>query len=163
MRENPGVFVVLLLLMVPPGVFAQEYSRTTIEVSGGYAGFLDESAIPHGTVGAAVRWDLGRHISIGPEFVYMQAENDSDLFLTGKVVIDGFRDRAVSPYFVADGGLMLHRATFFRGAPFWSQEGAASFGGGARFRLTPRVFLAPELRIGWEPHIRVGVTVGWKM
>ena len=134
-----------------------------MEVSGGFAGFVDESIIPHGTLGTAVRWDVGRHVSIGPELVFMKAENDFDLFLTGKLVVDFRRTRAVSPYFVADGGLMLHRSTFPRQTAFWVREGAVSFGGGARIAITPRLFVAPEMRIGWEPHIRITAIVGWRL
>ena len=71
--------------------------------------------------------------------------------------------RAVSPYFVADGGLMVSRLTFVRAVEFWYREGAASFGGGARINLTPRVFVAPEVRLGWEAHLRFTAIMGWRM
>ena len=131
-----------------------------IEVSGGYAGFVDESVIPHATVGTALRWDLGRHVSVGPELVFMKADHDIDLFLTGKLVVDFMRTGPISPYFVADGGLMLHRPDF---PLFWAKEGAFSVGGGARIAISPRLFVAPEMRIGWEPHIRITAIVGWRL
>ena len=164
MRKRRILSVILVLLAVPGVAAAQEFPGRVVEVSGGFAGFVDETIIPHGTLGAAVRWNLGRHFSVGPEIVYMNGgPEDQDLFLTGKVVIDFLRDRAVSPYFVADGGLMVSRLTFVRTSDFWYREGAVSFGGGARINVSPRVFVAPEVRLGWEPHIRFTAIVGWRM
>jgi hypothetical protein len=162
-RSNCLIVGALLLLALPATGSAQDTPRSAIEVSGGFAGFLDESVIRHGTLGTALRWDLGRRFSVGPEFVYMKTGGDQDFFVTGKVVIDFLPNRQVSPYFVADGGVMLHRATNVRNPPFWSREGAVSFGGGARINLTPRFFVAPEIRIGWEPHIRVTTAFGWRL
>ena len=163
MRKRRILSAILALLAMPGVAAAQELSRRVVEVSGGFSGFVDETIIPHGTVGTAVRWDLGPHLSVGPEFVYMSGgADDQDMFLTGKVVVDFRRERAVSPYLVADGGLMLSRLTFVRSGDFWYREGAVSFGGGARVRVSRRVFVAPEVRIGWEPHIRVTAIVGWR-
>ena len=127
-------------LAIPGLAVAQDLSRRVIEVSGGFAGFVDESIIPHGTVGAAVRWDVAPHLSVGPELVYMAGgSDDQHVHLTGKVVVDFLRDRAASPYFVADGGLMIARLTFARPGDFWYREGAVSFGGGARINAQPPV------------------------
>jgi hypothetical protein len=161
--HSKALFVGILLLLIPVTASAQGIPGPVVEVSGGFAGFVDESIIPHGTLGAALRWDLGSHLSVGPEVAYMKTDGDQDLFLTGKAVFDFLRHHQVSPYFVVDGGLMLHRTTRVRNPPFWAQEGAVSFGGGARINVTPRVFVAPEMRLGWEPHIRISVFVGWRM
>ena len=164
MRNRRILSVILVVLAIPGVAAAQELSGRVVEVSGGFAGFVDESIIPHGTLGTAVRWNLGRHFSVGPEIVFMNGgPGDQDLFLTGKLVVDFMPARPVSPYFVADGGLQVTRLTLVRPADFWYREGAVSFGGGARINLTPRVFIAPEVRIGWEPHIRFTATVGWRM
>jgi hypothetical protein len=162
-RNRRILSVIVGLLAIPGLAAAQELSRRVVEVSAGFAGFVDETIIPHGTVGAAVRWDVAPHLSVGPELVYMAGGfDDQDVFLTGKVVVDFLRDRAASPYFVADGGLMVSRLTFFRSDDFWYREGAVSFGGGARINVSRRVFVAPEVRIAWEPHIRFTVIVGWR-
>jgi len=163
-RKQRILSAIVWLLAIPGLAAAQELPGRVIEVSGGFAGFVDESIVKHGTLGTAVRWNLGRHLSVGPEIVYMNGgPGDQDLFLTGKLVVDFMPARAVSPYFVADGGLMVSRLTFVRAADFWYREGAVSFGGGARINLTPRMFVAPEVRIGWEPHIRFTATLGWRM
>ena len=156
--------MVLGLLALPGAVLAQEQTRSVLEVTGGYAGFVDDATIEHVTIGTAWRWNVGPRFSLGPEIVYMRGPGgDRDVFVTGKVLIDFLPSRSVSPYFVADGGLMLHRDSFAFSSAYWSNEGAVSFGGGARVDVTPRMFIAPEVRIGWEPHVRVSVNVGWRM
>ena len=163
MRPERVFSLILCLLVLPVAAGAQDLPRRTVEVSGGFAGFIDESIIPHGTIGAAVRWDLGRHVSFGPEVVFMKGEgNDDDLFLTGKFVFDFRRDRQVSPYAVVDGGMMIHHGTFVGAPAFWAKEGALSFGGGVRINGPGGIFVAPEVRIGWEPHIRYTLSVGWR-
>jgi hypothetical protein len=162
-RKQRILSVIVGLLAIPGLAAAQELPGRVVEVSGGFAGFVDESIIKHGTLGAAVRWNLGRRLSVGPEIVYMNGgPGDQDLFLTGKLVVDFMPARAASPYFVADGGLMVSRLTFVGASDFWFREGAVSFGGGTRINLSPRMFLAPEVRIGWEPHIRFTVILGWR-
>lgn len=165
MRPERVVPWMLCLLMAPALGAAQELPRRTLEVSGGFAGFVDESIIPHGTIGTALRWDLGPHLSAGPEVVYMKGDgSDQDLFVTGKLVADFRRARALSPYFVVDGGVMINRSDFPGGSAYWYREGAFSFGGGLRMNgAGGRMFLAPEVRIGWEPHIRFTLNVGWRM
>ena len=133
-----------------------------VDVSGGYAAFVDESPIPHVTFGGGARWQLSPRVSVGPEVVFMKGpDDDRDVFLTGKVIVDFLPRRLVSPYFVADGGAMLH-GTKFSGGPYWVHEGAVSAGAGARIDVSPQLSIAPEFRIGWEPHLRIGVRVTWR-
>jgi hypothetical protein len=110
-----------------------------------------------------VRWQLTPRISVGPDFVFMRGPGgDRDVFLTGKVIVDFMPNRPVSPFFVADGGAMFHGDQFFNGTSFWAKEGAVSAGGGVRINVSPRVAIAPEFRIGWEPHFRIGTMVIWR-
>jgi hypothetical protein len=137
-------------------------SRVAVDFSGGYAGFADESLIGHGTFGAGFVWRVTPRLSVGPEAVFMNGpKGDRDVFLTGKLVFDFLPSRLISPYVVADGGAMLHADRFVTGS-YWSQEGAVSGGGGVRFNLAPNLSIAPEFRIGWEPHLRVGAVVTWR-
>ena len=156
--------VIAFLLVLPAAAQAQEH-RGTLDLSAGYAAFLDEDAIEHLAVGGAWRWRVTPRFSVGPEVVFMKGPGgDRDVFITAKVLVDFMPERRASPYFVADGGIMIHRDEFdFRSGPFWSKEGAGSFGGGVRIDITPRLFVAPEFRIGWEPHVRVTGVVGWRM
>jgi hypothetical protein len=142
---------------------AQEPPRPSIEFASGYAGFVDESPVNHFTLGGGWRWHATRRLSLGPEIVYMQGPHaDRDLFLTARLVLDSMPAARASLYFVADGGIMLHRDGFLQGTG-WYKEGAGSFGGGVRIDVTDRVYVAPEVRIGWEPHVRATVVVGWRL
>jgi hypothetical protein len=156
---------IALILVIPSIAGAQDARRGTLDISGGYAGFTDEDIIGHVSIGGGWRWNLTPRFSVGPEVVFMKGPGgDRDVFITAKAVVDFMPQRRASPYFVADGGFMAHRDEFvFSTGPYWSKEGAVSFGGGVRIDVTPRLFVAPEVRIGWEPHVRVTAVVGWKM
>jgi hypothetical protein len=159
-----SILALAIVWSIPASAGAQvrENPRLAVDVSAGYAAFLDESPIAHATAGGAVRWRLSPRFSVGPEITFMKGPGgDRDLFLTGKAVVDFMPRRRASPYFVADGGLMLHRDDFFHTGAFWAREGAVSFGAGARVRMTPRLSLAPEVRVGWEPHVRIGGVLTW--
>jgi hypothetical protein len=160
----PLIFAAFLSL---PGLAAsanaqEAPSRFAIDVSGGYAGFADEAIVGHSAAGAGFLWRLTPRLSVGPEAVFMNGpDGDRDVFLTGKLVFDFMPARPVSPYVVADGGAMLHASQFIDGS-YWSQEGAVSGGGGVRFNVTPKLSIAPEFRVGWEPHLRIGAVVTWR-
>ena len=162
MRVMEALGLTAVLLGIPAIAQAQDARRQAIEASGGYAVFVDEAPIHHSVIGGAWLWQATPRIGIGPELVYMRGPgSDRDLFLTGKVVMQATPDAAASLYFVADGGVMFHRAALPRG-PLWVREGAVSFGGGVRINVTDNVYVAPEVRIGWELHARATVTVGWR-
>jgi hypothetical protein len=154
---------VVVLLGFATSALAQETpSRLAVDFSGGYAAFVDESPIGHFTLGGGVRWQLTPRVSVGPDVVFMRGPGDDrDIFLTGKVVVDFMPDRQLSPFVVADGGAMFHGDRFVTGS-FWTKEGAVSGGGGVRINVSPHVSIAPEFRIGWEPHLRFGATVTWR-
>jgi hypothetical protein len=132
--------------------------------TGGYAGFLDESLIEHGVVGAGMEWVLTPRIAVGPEVLYMIGPgSDRDLFVLG-VVRFGILPftRRVVPIAIAGGGFMVH-ADRFNGETFRSSEGSFVLGGGVRVDVSPRVYVAPEVSIGWEPHVRASVNVGIRL
>lgn len=152
-----------LFIIVPVAARSQERPAPAVDLSIGYAGFVDEATIDHFMIGGGMRWHVTPRVSLGPEVVYMIGpREDRDLFFTGNVTFDILDFTAVTPYLVAGGGLMLHRDVF-RTGPFWSNEGTFTAGGGVRARLTDRLYVAPELRIGWEPHWRVSATFGWRL
>ena len=130
-----------------------------VEVSAGYAGFVDESLIGHVLFGGSGRWYLTPRVSVGPEVVYMVGPDaDRDLFVTGNVTFDLRRTppagrRRVMPYVVVGGGFFQHRDRFGP-ASFVSYEGAFTGGGGVRAWTSPATYVAGEVRVGWEGHIR---------
>jgi len=139
-----------------------------IELSSGWAGFADDSVIHHGLIGGAARFYASRRLSIGPELVYLIGPgSDRDLMLTGNLTFDllgptGTGARRATPYLVAGIGLLRHTNDFY-GQRFASTEGAFTAGGGVRVFLTDRLYIAPEARVGWELHLRIGATVGLRL
>ena len=136
-----------------------------VDASVGYAGFVDESLIGHALFGGSGRWYLTPRVSVGPEVVYMVGpDDDRDLFVTGNLTLDLRRTppagrRGVVPYVVIGGGLFQHRDRFGRES-FVSYEGAFTGGGGVRAWISPRTYVAGEVRAGWEAHIRYSGQVG---
>jgi Outer membrane protein beta-barrel domain len=144
---------------------AQDRPAPAVDVSTGWAGFVDDATIHHWVFGGGARFYVTPRLSIGPELVYMIGpDDDRDLIVTGNVIFDflkpsGGRPRRVTPYVLGGGGFFQHRDRFATGT-FTSTEGAFTVGGGVRAFITDRVYVAPEVRFGWEPHFRAGVTVG---
>jgi hypothetical protein len=52
--------------------------------------------------------------------------------------------------------------TFFDDA-VTSTEGAFTAGGGVRARVSRRISVGLDARVGWETHVRVGGTVGIRL
>jgi len=130
-------------------------------ITGGYAAFVDDVLIDHGVVGGGLEWVPWRHVAVGPEVVYMVGPGtDRDIFVLGtaRFGVVPF-ERAVVPFVSLGGGLMRHAGGIGE-RPYASTEAAFVVSGGVRFRPTRRVFIAPEVALGWEPHLRATVTVG---
>ncbi len=145
---------------------AQERRRPAVEAIGGWAGFVDDATIDEALVAGGVRWYVTSRVSVGPEVTYMIGPRTiRDLLITGNVVFDlvapraGTTPRAVTPYVVAGAGLFRHSQKFGT-ETFRSNEGGLTGGGGARIRVNNRVYVAPELRLGWELHARAAATLG---
>ena len=158
-----GCWIFATMVAVP--VAAQDRPAPVVEFSTGWAGFVDDATIHHSVFGGGARFYVTPRVSIGPELTYMIGPNDDrDLIVTGNVIFDvlkpaGGRPRRVTPYVLGGGGLFQHRDRFRTGT-FTSNEGAFTVGGGVRAFVTDRVYVAPEVRFGWELHFRAGVTVG---
>jgi len=156
-----GFFVAGCLVMAG-GALAQ---APAVEVTAGYAGFVDDATISHGVIGGLARWQVTPRLGIGPEVTYMRGpRSDRDLFVMGNVTWDlvsggSRRPGRVVPYVLGGAGFFRH---FDRFGPlsFASNEGTFTAGGGARAWVTPRVYVGGEARFGWELHTRVTGTVG---
>jgi hypothetical protein len=151
----------------PAAAAAQNATRpaSSVEITTGYAGFADEDLVNHFVIGGAGRVYLTPRVSVGPEFVYMIGpDTDRDLMVTGNLTFDFLRsgpDRPVVPFVVGGIGL-FHHTNDFLDRTFSSTEGAFTAGGGARVSITDRWYVAPEFRIGWEPHVRATVSAGYR-
>ncbi|MQA28379.1 MAG: hypothetical protein GEU82_00870 [Luteitalea sp.] len=154
--------VIAILCPLAASAGAQSRPPTArVTLTGGYAGFVDDSWINHQVVGGGAEWVVTPRIAVGPELLYMIGPRvDRDLFVLGmaRFGILPFSRRVV-PVAIAGGGFMVH-SDRFNGRTFRSAEGAFVFGGGARVGVTPNVYVTPELTMGWEPHVRASVNVG---
>lgn len=160
--------LVLTLVLTAGSAFGQSTDvrpRPAAEVLAGYAGFVDDSTIEHGIVGAAARVYLTPRLAVGPEFVYMRGpDSDRDWYLTGNLTFDVLsphagRPRRVTPFLVAGGGFFQHRERFGV-SDFSTYEGAFTAGGGVRGWISERVYAFADARLGWEPHLRVNGGIG---
>jgi hypothetical protein len=165
-----GVIAALLILAsgaLSPVVAQAVRHRPSpaVELTAGYAGFVDSPFIDHTMFGGAMRFHLSPRISIGPEVQYMIGPDiDRDLLITGNLTIDFLPPRAgggarTTPYAVVGAG-WFHNTTRVGTGPYSSSEGAFTAGGGVRVWLNQRLYLAPEFRLGWEPHYRISGTLG---
>lgn len=144
---------------------AQPSPAPAVEVTAGYAGFVDEALIGHSVIGGQARWSVTPRLSVGPEITYMVGPgSDRDLFVTGNVVWDFVsrgvpRPGLVVPYVIGGAGFFRH-SDRFGPMSFSSTEGTFTGGGGARVWVTPRAYVGGEARLGWELHTRLAATVG---
>jgi hypothetical protein len=152
----------LLALAAAPGVAgAQATTGIAIEGTGGWAGFVDDATIEFGVIGGGVRVPVTPRLSVGPEVSYMVGpRGQRNLLLIGSLWYDLTPSASpVVPYVVVGGGWYRHRELVGTG-PYASGEGTFTAGGGVRVRLTDRVYVGADARIGWELHLRTAAHVG---
>jgi hypothetical protein len=146
-------------------VHAQGAGPFAVEVTAGRAAFLDESPINHAVVGVAMRYALTPRLGVGPELLSTRGPGDQrTLTVTVNLTYDllpppGTRARAVTPFIVAGAGVFRSRDRF-NGVPFSHTEGGLTGGGGVRLWISERLYVAGEVRTGWEPHVRGSATLG---
>jgi hypothetical protein len=148
----------------PTTASAQSSAAPTVTLGAGWAGFVDDGRVDHGAFGGGLEWVLTPRVAIGPEILYMVGpDEDRDLFVLGVARLGMLPLRSrVAPFVTLGAGTMTH-SDRFGSQSYRSTEGAVIAGGGVRITVSPRVYVAPELTIGWEPHIRASVTVGIRL
>ncbi len=130
--------------------------------------FPDDGVVHERLIGAALRVHLTPRLSIGPELLHVAGRGHSHLILTGNLTYDlrrrtGQGAPRLVPFLVAGGGMYSTRESFFPRADFVSFEGAFTAGGGLRAELGNRLVAGVDVRMGWEPHVRVNGLVGWRL
>ena len=150
-----GILAALLLCALP----ALGQRQVDVKGSIGVASFVDDSADNHLLTGGSVRLYVTRRFSIEPELLYLYRDSrHHDIVLMPNFVYD-FGGSRVVPYVTGGVGLMWTKDRgLFRST---NTEVAASGGVGVKFYLNDRWFVAPEARIGWEPHIRISAGIGY--
>ena len=153
----------LLFAAVPA---AAQGTPRALDVTFGYAGFVDEETDHFGVVGGAFRHYLTPRLSVGPEFVVMFNGDpflNRAVMLTGNVTFDFLRVTGPSalrltPFVIGGLGGFWARQSFPSDA-FWAMDPAFTAGVGLRGRVSDRISVAAEYRVGWELHQRLTGTV----
>lgn len=148
------VFGVIELMAV---AVSAQHRGWVAEVSGGWAGLVDDATKDYLLVGGTVRRHVSPRVSVGPEIVIMSDSGlvrDRNVMLTGNVVLDAAPDARVSAFAIGGVGMFWGREQL-RDEPYWSSDPAFTAGGGLRVNVTESVTLGGEYRIGWELHQRV--------
>jgi hypothetical protein len=172
MKNKMFLLLVLLLIAAFPSGMAwaqsptggeEQIRKSRIEVSGGagWAGFPDEDWLHHVTVGTLARIQIVGGLKLAPEFTYMyRSQADRDLVLVPNLVYEFRRNAKMVPYIIGGVGLLRHYEKY----PNWERAangGTFGVGFGAKIFIKSRVYVAPEVRFGWEPFLRIGGSVGY--
>jgi hypothetical protein len=161
---RPAALLAAIIIGVALPAAAQSVRPApSLELHTGYAGFVDEVWIKRTMIGGAGRAFVSPRVAVGPEFLYLDGrDGEHDWTLMGTVTFDVLRESAstrVIPFVVAGAGMVRQTALVGTGF-FTSRDPTFSGGGGVRILLGRRWFVAPEVRLGFEPTMRIGVTVG---
>ena len=148
-----------LAVLVLAVVVSAQAQRGRVEVRGdvGTTGFLDDFSDRHLLVGTSLRAYFTQRLSFQPEYQFLNGRSHTDSIFLANVAYD-LRDasRRVVPYVVIGAGVVHNRQTRFSStSPFYSG------GFGAKIHLHPRWYLAPDFRVGFEPHYRFSVGFGY--
>lgn len=168
-----GLSVVWALAsVVAPTTEAQERGLASVEFVTGHAGYVDDAWDHRVIAGAVVRLAVTPRFTIGPEVIYLHGRHGShDVTVTGTATYDLFRadaKRRVAPFVVVGAGLIRQQSLVGGGPgatglfPYSTSEVTVSGGLGARIEVWRGLFIAPDVRLGWEPETRLTVTVGWR-
>jgi hypothetical protein len=161
-RISSIVFAAVLLAL-PRVAATQDRPAPAVDLQAGWIGFADDGIVSETMFGGAMRWYASPRVAIGPELIYIAGSTHSHFVVTGNVTFDLLRDRGVTPFLVAGGGLFQTREDFPGMPSFTSNEGAFTAGGGVRVAAGDRITVGVDVRMGWEPHIRVNGVLGIRL
>ena len=143
-----------------------------VRVLGGHAYGLEDTP-PHAWLaGGAVTTPVGSRMRVGLEVLHAHMFGfeyyERRATLINPVVECQFSPGSrVSPYVTGCLGFTFYRSLFPAGPDAqleWEHGGSFNLGGGAGIRLflTKRLFVAPEVRLGWIPFLRSTIPVGYR-
>ena len=157
MRSIPAAIIVVLCVSAMAQA-RQDRPEDRVQIRGlfGSAAFFESQT--HKTVGATIDFRLAGGLRLGPELIYhIGPDQDRDITSTALVSYDFRRLKRVTPFVTGGVGLLHH--TEGRGS---SNSLTAGGGGGLKFAITQRLFVAGEVRAGWEPIARAMVGIGYR-
>jgi hypothetical protein len=150
---RPFIFILLFA-----SIAAAQRPDAEARLTAGWVGFLDEGPDHHVLAGGAVRYYLTPRLSFEPELMYFAGENNHwDIALTPNLAFDFRGGGSAVPYVV--GGVGWMHSKFGR---FTTDDVYVSGRFGVKLFMTPGIYFAPEIGIGWEPHVRISGTVGFR-
>lgn len=129
----------------------------------GYATFIDEDPVDHLFTGASFRYYALSRLSVEPEFVFLYRDGtDKDVGFQVNAAWDFARPGArVVPYAIGGFGLLRTIFRFGQGPAFSTTDKMYNGGFGAKIYMNDHWFMAPEGRLGFEPILRLTVSVGY--
>jgi hypothetical protein len=148
------------LLLILLSFIGMADARPKLDIRGtlGSTELGDDGLTTHMTYGGSARIYLTERFSIEPEAQYLhQSDLDKDVALVANAAFDFRKGPArMIPYAIGGVG-WLHGIRRFGSL----NETITSAGAGMKIFLTEKLYVSPGLRLGWPPHVRVSVTVGW--
>lgn len=166
-RFHLGLALTVALMALPAAAQAIR-PPASLEILAGHAGFVDDATIEHSVFGGAARVYLTPRVSVGPEVAYMRGpDDDRDWFFLGNLTWDVvppqfWRPQRITPFLIIGAGFFRHSDRVGTGI-YSVSEGAFAGGGGARVRITDRIYAMADMRVGWELHYRVTGGIGISM
>jgi hypothetical protein len=151
--------VICVLCLCVAAHAQQDRPENRIQVRGvaGWTGF-GESIIDHAVVGIATDVRLLAGLRSGLELLYhIGPDRDRDISLLPVLSYDFRRLKRVTPF--VSGGMGVLRHT---NGGRWSTSFTLGAGGGVKLAVSEHFFVAPEVRVGWEPAVRLMASVGYR-
>ncbi|MCS6952761.1 MAG: hypothetical protein RMK57_00335 [Bryobacterales bacterium] len=98
-------------------------------------------------------------LRFAPEFLYARGSWDYDLIPLPWLAANLRSRGALRPYAIFGFGLLRHQNLRLRAVSGtgWTLQG----GFGVKVFVRPKAYVAPEVRLGWEPFLRLGAGVGY--
>ena len=155
------VTLTALLMLTVPGTLQAQPHQAQIRGSGGLGTFFE--AENHAVAGVSWRKYLGaRGWGFEIEGLTMRGERHTDFQLALDVVKDlAPPDGRTVPYLIPRGPVYYGSNRLGRGWKFAPGLVPAVGFGVTRWTASRRVFIAPEVRVGFEPNFRVSLIVGF--
>ncbi len=151
---------VLVLFLCVAGASYGQRGRVDIQGDVGWTGFLDDRIDDHVLWAASVRLYLTKQLNIQPEFQYLTRSSGSGHYDLVGVVNVSYDLRSpgarIVPYLTIGPGIISSHEVRFANNTFF-----LSGGGGVKVSVGKRWYVAPEVRIGIEPHARFSVGLGY--
>jgi len=139
--------MILACCLCIPAYAQEERQDDRVQVRGIFGASAFYEADIHKTVGVMTDVRLLAGLRFGPEVVYhIGPPQDRDMTTMAVLSYDFNRSKRVTPFISAGGGMLRQND---RGRWLWRRP-AYGAGGGVKIATSERLFIAPELRLGWE-------------